>query len=84
MKGDAEALVLGIDESKRLEEKTENENACSYEDLPPTPSKTEEERLIVTSLFSEFWSKYFIKETVATTNARVGTKNQYYLPNLVT
>ena len=84
MKGDADALVLGIDESKRLEEKTENENTCSYEDLPPTPSKTEEERLIVTSLFSEFWSKYLIKETVATTNAGVGTKNQYYLPNLVT
>ena len=75
--------MLGIDESKRLEEKRENENASSYEDLPPTPSKTEEERLIVASLLSEFCSKYFIKETVATTNAGVRTKNQYYLPNLV-
>ena len=46
---EVDALVLGIDESKNLEEKTENENGCNCEDLPPTPNKTEEERLIVAS-----------------------------------
>ena len=59
---DVDALVLGIDKSKNFEEKIENENARSYEDLPPMPNKTEEERLIVASQTSEFWSKYFIKE----------------------
>ena len=59
---DISALVLAIDESKKIQEETENESACSYEDLPLTPNKKEEERLIVASLFSELWSKYFLKE----------------------
>ena len=53
------ALVVGIKESKKIEEKTENESARSYEDLPPTPNKTKEERLIVASIFSEFFFKIF-------------------------
>ena len=73
---DIDALVLDIDESKNFEEKTENENACSYEGLPPTPNKTKEERLIVASQFSEFSSKYFIKEDFLTTSSGAATKNQ--------
>ena len=38
------------------------ESQCSYEDLSPAPNKTEEERLIVASLFTKFWSKYFMNE----------------------
>ena len=41
----------------------ENENACGYKDLS---YKIEEERLIMTSLFSEFWPNYFVKENVTT------------------
>ena len=41
----------------------ENENACGYKDLS---YKIEEERLIMTSLFSEFWQNYFVKENVTT------------------
>ena len=78
------ALVLGIDRSKNFEEKTENENACNYEDLPPTPNKTGKERLIVASRFSEFWSKYFIKENFVTTSSGAATKNQYFCPDFVT
>ena len=81
---DVDALVLGIDESKNFEEKIEVENACSYEDLPPTPNKTGEERLIVANQFSEFWSKYFIKKNVVTTSSGTATKNQYYYPDFVT
>ena len=62
----------------------ENENACSYEDLPLMPNKTEEARLIVASQFSEFWSKYFIKENAVTTSSGTATKNQYYCPDFVT
>ena len=81
---DVDALVLGIDKSKNFEEKIENKNACSYEDLPPTPNKTEEERLIVGSQFSEFWSKYVIKGNVVTTSSGTATKNQYYCSDFVT
>ena len=59
---DVSALVLAIDESKKFQGETENESAYSYEDLPIMPNKKEEERLIVASLFSELWSKYFLKE----------------------
>ena len=62
----------------------ENENACSYEDLPLMPNKTEEARLIVASQFSEFWSKYFIKENVVTTSSGTATKNQCYCTDFVT
>ena len=36
------------------------------------------------SRFSEFWSKYFIKENVVTTSSGAATKNQYYCPDFVT
>ena len=36
------------------------------------------------SQFSEFWSKYFIKENVVTTSSGTATKNQYYCPDFVT
>ena len=45
---------------------------------------TEKERLIVASLFSEFWSKYFIKENTASTSVGAVTKKQYYCFDFVT
>ena len=78
-------LVLGIDQGKNFEEKMENESTRSYEDLSPAPNKTEEERLIVASLFTEFRSKYFMKENVVNYKCRSSTKkNKYYCPDFVT
>ena len=60
---DVDALGLGIDKSNQSEEQMENENACGYKGLS---YRIKEERLIVTSLFSEFWPNHFVKENVTT------------------